>query len=39
MTILCIREDDGMQFQTILNFPLLFKVGEMSSAFMIASSC
>ena len=28
--ILCIREDDGMQFQTILNFPLLLKVGEMS---------
>ena len=25
MTILCIREDDGMQFQTILNFPFLFK--------------
>ena len=28
--ILCIREDDEMQFQTILNFTFLLKVGEMS---------
>ena len=36
MMILCIWKDDGMHFQTTLNFPFLLKVGEMSSACLIA---